>query len=93
MHFPHDYRSSGDEAENGKDESDLSNYPIRLHLWDVWRRVYLERSMVPTKRRTIKPTKIGAKSKRNERGYGLENYGLAEAEERTRTIQYPVTLL
>ncbi|KAF8493269.1 hypothetical protein F5888DRAFT_1636737 [Russula emetica] len=35
MHLLRYYRSSKDEVENGKDERDLSKYPIRVHLWDV----------------------------------------------------------
>jgi hypothetical protein len=35
MYLPHFYRSSEDEVENGKNEGDLSNYPIPVHLWDV----------------------------------------------------------
>jgi hypothetical protein len=35
MYFLHYYGSSEDEVENGKDERDLSNYPILVHLWDV----------------------------------------------------------
>jgi hypothetical protein len=35
MYLLHYYRSSEDEVENGKDERDLSNYLIPVHLWDV----------------------------------------------------------
>jgi hypothetical protein len=35
MYLLHHYRSSEDEVENGKDERDLSNYPIPVHLWTV----------------------------------------------------------
>src|SRR6266849_5545521 len=44
MSLLHHYRNSEDEVENGKDERDLSNDPIPVHLWDVICRVYFERS-------------------------------------------------
>ena len=35
MHFTNCYWSSVNEFENGKDERDLSNYPMSVHLRDV----------------------------------------------------------
>jgi hypothetical protein len=35
MYPPHYYRSSEDEVENGKNEIDLGDHPIPVHLWDV----------------------------------------------------------
>jgi hypothetical protein len=35
MFFPHYYWSSEDEVEDGKDERDLSDCSIPVHLWDV----------------------------------------------------------
>jgi hypothetical protein len=35
MYPLHYYRSGEDDVENGKDEINLSNYPVPVHLWDV----------------------------------------------------------
>jgi hypothetical protein len=97
MYLLHHYRSSEDEVENGKDERDLGNYPIPVHLWSVCRtrmcdvEYVLNGQGIPAKCTAIKRMKIGAKSGRNERGYGLEKLWIGTSEGKdTRTIQYPV---
>jgi hypothetical protein len=93
MYFLHPYGSCEDEVENGKDERDLSNYPIPVHFY---RMCDVEYNSILNGQGTSKvygnQFKWGAKSRRKERGYDLEKLWIGTSEGKdTRTIQYPLT--